>query len=30
MVNVAVKAARLAGNILNRAALDVEAVRISQ
>ncbi len=30
MVNVAVKAARLAGNIINRAALDVEAVRISQ
>ncbi len=30
MVNVAVKAARLAGNIINRAALDVEAVRVSQ
>jgi myo-inositol-1(or 4)-monophosphatase len=30
MINVAVKAARAAGNIINRAALDVEAVRISQ
>ena len=30
MVNVAIKAARAAGNIINRAALDVEAVRISQ
>ena len=30
MLNVAVKAARLAGAIINRAALDVEAVRISQ
>ena len=30
MVNVAVKAARAAGAIINRAALDVEAVRISQ
>ena len=30
MVNVAVKAARLAGNIINRAALDVESVRVSQ
>ena len=30
MINVAVKAARAAGNIINRAALDLEAVRISQ
>ena len=30
MLNVAVKAARLAGAIINRAALDVESVRISQ
>jgi myo-inositol-1(or 4)-monophosphatase len=30
MLNVAVKAARAAGSIINRAALDVEAVRISQ
>lgn len=30
MLNVAIKAARLAGAIINRAALDVEAVRISQ
>ena len=30
MVNVAIKAARAAGNIINRAALDVEAVRVSQ
>jgi myo-inositol-1(or 4)-monophosphatase len=30
MLNVAVKAARAAGNLINRAALDVEAVRISQ
>ncbi len=30
MLNVAVKAARVAGAIINRAALDVEAVRISQ
>jgi myo-inositol-1(or 4)-monophosphatase len=30
MVNVAVKAARAAGSIINRAALDLEAVRISQ
>ncbi len=30
MVNVAIKAARAAGAIINRAALDVEAVRISQ
>ena len=30
MVNVAVKAARAAGSIINRAALDVESVRISQ
>ena len=30
MINVAIKAARLAGAIINRAALDLEAVRISQ
>ena len=30
MLNVAIKAARAAGSIINRAALDVEAVRISQ
>ena len=30
MLNVAIKAARTAGSIINRAALDVEAVRISQ
>jgi len=30
MINVAVKAARTAGAIINRAALDVEALRISQ
>jgi len=30
MVNVAVKAARAAGAIINRAALDVESVRVSQ
>ena len=30
MINVAVKAARAAGAIINRAALDVESVRISQ
>ena len=30
MANVAVKAARIAGSIINRAALDVEAVRVSQ
>ncbi len=30
MLNVAVKAARAAGSIINRAALDVESVRISQ
>ena len=30
MINVAVKAARAAGSIINRAALDVESVRISQ
>lgn len=30
MVNVAIKAARAAGAIINRAALDVESVRISQ
>ena len=30
MLNVAVKAARAAGAIINRAALDVEAVRVSK
>jgi myo-inositol-1(or 4)-monophosphatase len=30
MINVAVKAARTAGNLINRAALDVESVRVSQ
>ena len=30
MINVAIKAVRAAGAIINRAALDVEAVRISQ
>jgi myo-inositol-1(or 4)-monophosphatase len=30
MVNVAIKAARAAGSIINRAALDIESVRISQ
>jgi len=30
MVNVAVKAARTAGSIINRAALDIESVRVSQ
>ena len=30
MLNVATKAARAAGAIINRAALDVEAVRVSQ
>jgi myo-inositol-1(or 4)-monophosphatase len=30
MVNVAVKAARAAGSIINRAALDIESVRVSQ
>ncbi len=30
MMNVAVKAARTAGALINRAALDVEAVRVSQ
>jgi myo-inositol-1(or 4)-monophosphatase len=30
MLNVAIKAARAAGSIINRASLDVEAVRISQ
>ena len=30
MINVAIKAARAAGSIINRAALDVEAVRISK
>ena len=30
MLNVAIKTARAAGSIINRAALDVEAVRISQ
>lgn len=29
MLNVAIKAARAAGAIINRAALDVESVRIS-
>ena len=29
MLNVAIKAARTAGNIINRAALDVESVRVS-
>ena len=30
MINVAVKAARAAGAIINRAALDIESVRVSQ
>jgi myo-inositol-1(or 4)-monophosphatase len=30
MINVAVKAARAAGSLINRAALDIESVRISQ
>ena len=30
MLNVAIKAARAAGAIISRAALDVEAIRISQ
>jgi len=30
MVNVAIKAARTAGNLINRAALDIESVRVSQ
>jgi myo-inositol-1(or 4)-monophosphatase len=30
MINVAIKAARAAGNIINRAALDIESVRVSQ
>lgn len=30
MLNVAIRAARAAGSVINRAALDVEAVRISQ
>ena len=30
MINVAVKAARAAGSIINRAALDIEAVRVTQ
>jgi myo-inositol-1(or 4)-monophosphatase len=30
MINVAVKAARAAGSIINRAALDIDAVRIAQ
>jgi myo-inositol-1(or 4)-monophosphatase len=30
MVNVAIKAARIAGNLINRAALDIESVRVSQ
>jgi myo-inositol-1(or 4)-monophosphatase len=29
MLNVAIKAARAAGNIINRAALDIESVRVS-
>ena len=29
MLNVAIKAARAAGAIINRAALDVESVRVS-
>ena len=29
MLNVAIKAARTAGTIINRAALDVESVRVS-
>ena len=29
MLNVAIKAARAAGAIINRAALDVEAVRVT-
>ena len=30
MLNMAIKAARAAGAIINRAALDIEAVRVSQ
>ena len=30
MLNIAIKAARAAGNIINRAALDVESVRVSK
>lgn len=30
MLNMAIKAARVAGSIINRAALDIEAVRVSQ
>ncbi len=30
MLNLAIKAARAAGAVINRAALDVESVRISQ
>ena len=30
MLNVAIKAARAAGALINRASLDVEAVRVSQ
>ena len=30
MLNVAIKAARAAGAIINRASLDVESVRVSQ
>ena len=30
MLNVAIRAARAAGSIINRAALDIEAVRVSQ
>jgi myo-inositol-1(or 4)-monophosphatase len=30
MLNVAIKAARAAGSIINRASLDIEAVRVSQ
>jgi myo-inositol-1(or 4)-monophosphatase len=30
MLNMAIKAARAAGSIINRAALDIEAVRVSQ
>ena len=30
MLNVAIKAARAAGAIINRAALDIESVRVSE
>ncbi len=30
MLNVAIKAARAAGSIINRAALDIESVRVAQ